>query len=70
MLSPMTTESGSIVIAVVRDVTAPKQATEIARKTNEELMALVAELQRRDSEMQALIGMDDLLQSCTARRSV
>ena len=65
MLSPMTTESGSMVIAVVRDVTAPKQATESARKTNEELMALVAELQRRDSEMQALISMDDLLQSCT-----
>ena len=67
MLSPMTTESGSMVIAVVRDVTAPKQATESARKTNEELMALVAELQRRDSEMQALISMDDLLQSCTAQ---
>ena len=67
MLSPMTTESGSMVIAVVRDVTAPKQATEIARKTNEELMALVAELQRRESEMQALISMDDLLQSCTAQ---
>ena len=65
MLSPMTTESGSMVIAVVRDVTAPKQATESARKTNEELMALVAELQRRESEMQALISMDDLLQSCT-----
>ncbi len=67
MLSPMTTESGSMVIAVVRDVTAPKQATESARKTNEELMALVAELQRRESEMQALISMDDLLQSCTAQ---
>ena len=67
MLSPMTTESGSMVIAVVRDVTGPKQATESARKTNEELMALVAELQRRESEMQALISMDDLLQSCTAQ---
>ena len=67
MLSPMTTESGSMVIAVVRDVTVPKQATESTRKTNEELMALVAELQRRESEMQALISMDDLLQSCTAQ---
>ena len=46
-----------MVIAVVRDVTAPKQATESARKTNEELMGLVAELQRRESEMQALISM-------------
>lgn len=30
-------------------------------------MGLVAELQRRESEMQALISMDDLLQSCTAQ---
>jgi len=67
MLSPMTTESGSMVIAIVRDVTAPKLATESVRKTNEELLALVAELQRRDSEMQALISMDDLLQSCTTQ---
>jgi diguanylate cyclase (GGDEF)-like protein/PAS domain S-box-containing protein len=65
MLSPMTTATGSMVIAVVRDVTAPKQATESVRKTNEELLALVTELRRRDSEMQALISMDDLLQSCT-----
>ncbi|HEY7221644.1 MAG TPA: diguanylate cyclase [Candidatus Binatia bacterium] len=65
MLSPMTTESGSMVIAIVRDVTGPKRATESVRKTNEELLALVAELRRRDSEMQALISMDDLLQSCT-----
>jgi diguanylate cyclase (GGDEF)-like protein/PAS domain S-box-containing protein len=65
MLSPMTTDSGSMVIAIVRDVTEPKQATESVRKTNEELLALVAELRRRDSEMQALISMDDLLQSCT-----
>src|SRR5437879_13734646 len=65
MLSPMTTETGSMVIAIVRDVTAPKLATESVRKTNEELLALVAELQRRDSEMQALISTEDLLQSCT-----
>ena len=65
MLSPMTTESGSMVIAIVRDVTEPKRATESVRKTNEELLVLVAELRRRDSEMQALISMDDLLQSCT-----
>lgn len=67
MLSPMTTESGSMVIAIVRDVTGPKQATESVRKTNDELMALVAELQHRDGEMQALSSMDDLLQSCTTQ---
>jgi diguanylate cyclase (GGDEF)-like protein/PAS domain S-box-containing protein len=67
MLSPMPAENDGMVIAVVRDITAPKQAAESARKTNEELMALVTELQRRDSEMQSLISMDDLLQSCTTQ---
>ncbi len=67
MLSPMTTESDNMVIAIVRDVTGPKQATESVRKTHDELMALVAELRHRDSEMQALSSMDDLLQSCTTQ---
>ena len=67
MLSPMDTDSDSMVIAVVRDITEPKQSAESVRKTNDELMALVTELQRRDSEMQSLISMDDLLQSCTTQ---
>jgi diguanylate cyclase (GGDEF)-like protein/PAS domain S-box-containing protein len=67
MLSSMDTDNDSMVIAVVRDITAPKQAAESIRKTNDELLALVTELQRRDSEMQSLISMDDLLQSCTTQ---
>jgi diguanylate cyclase (GGDEF)-like protein/PAS domain S-box-containing protein len=67
MLSPIDRDGVNMVIAVVRDITEPKQAAESARKTNDELMALVTELQRRDSEMQALISMDDLLQSCTTQ---
>jgi diguanylate cyclase (GGDEF)-like protein/PAS domain S-box-containing protein len=67
MLGPMPAENDGMVIAVVRDITEPKQAAESVRKTNEELMALVTELQRRDSEMQSLISMDDLLQSCTTQ---
>src|SRR6266550_2290183 len=40
MLSPMTTESDNMVIAIVRDVTGPKQATESVRKTHDELMEI------------------------------
>ena len=67
MLSPLDRDGISGVIAVVRDVTEPKQAAERLRKTNDELMASVSKLQRRDSEMQSLISMDDLLQSCTSQ---
>lgn len=58
---------GRIVMAVVREITQLKQAAENARRTNAELSALVIELQRRDREMQSLISMDDLLQSCPAQ---
>ena len=44
-----------------------ENSAERVRKTNDELMALVTELQRRDSEMQSLISMHDLLQSCTTQ---
>ena len=67
MLSPMDSDGISGVIAVVRDITEPKQAAERLRKTNDELMTSVSKLQRRDSEMQSLISMDDLLQSCTSQ---
>ena len=48
----------------VRDITARKQAEVNAQKVNDELLALVNELQRRDREMQLLNQMNDLLQSC------
>ncbi len=48
----------------IRDITARKQAEEGMRTANDELVALVAELQSRDEEMKSLIRMNDLLQSC------
>ena len=66
-LDAIAVESERIVMAVVREVTQLKQAAENARRTNAELSALVTELRRRDREMQSLISMDDLLQSCTSQ---
>src|SRR5262245_9966084 len=66
-LSPTDADGTGGVIAVARDVTEPKRAAERLRKANDELMASVSELQRRDREMQSLISMDDLLQSCTSQ---
>jgi diguanylate cyclase (GGDEF)-like protein/PAS domain S-box-containing protein len=60
-------DGGGELIAVVRDITESKAAAERVRRSNNELRALVTELQRRDSEMQSLISMDDLLQSCTTQ---
>jgi diguanylate cyclase (GGDEF)-like protein/PAS domain S-box-containing protein len=67
MLSPLETESISGAVAVVRDLTEAKHAAERLSKANDELIASVSELQRRDREMQSLISMDDLLQSCTTQ---
>lgn len=51
----------------VRDITARTQAEGSLRKANDELKILVAELQRRDNEMQLLNRMHDLLQTCTTQ---
>jgi len=51
----------------IRDITAHKNAESILRKVNDELRGLVAELQRRDSEMQLLNRIHALLQSCTTQ---
>ncbi len=67
MLSPIHFGKDNMIMAVIRDVTEPKRTAEGVRKTNDELMSLVTELQRRDREMQSLISMDDLLQSCTSQ---
>jgi len=48
----------------IRDITARKRAESFSQAANEELLALVEELQRRDREMQTLNHMHDLLQSC------
>ncbi|HTN70526.1 MAG TPA: diguanylate cyclase [Methylomirabilota bacterium] len=51
----------------IRDITVRKQAEDNVRKSHEELIALVAELQRRDTEMQLLNRMHNLLQSCATQ---
>ena len=48
----------------IRDITARKHAEAHAQTANDELLALVDELQWRDREMQLLNHMNDLLQSC------
>jgi len=48
----------------IRDITARKRAEAQAQTANNELLALVDELQWRDREMQLLNSMNDLLQSC------
>jgi diguanylate cyclase (GGDEF)-like protein/PAS domain S-box-containing protein len=51
----------------IRDITARKHAEARAQSTNEELLALVEELQWRDKEMHLLNHMNDLLQSCVTQ---
>jgi len=48
----------------IRDITARKRAEAHAQTANNELLALVDELQWRDREMQLLNNMNALLQSC------
>jgi diguanylate cyclase (GGDEF)-like protein/PAS domain S-box-containing protein len=61
-------ENGHQVIQCnIRDITARKQIQDRLHKANDELTALVAELQRRDAEMLTLNRMHELLQSCTTR---
>jgi diguanylate cyclase (GGDEF)-like protein/PAS domain S-box-containing protein len=60
-------DSFRVIQCNVRDITARRQAEEGVRATTDELLALVAELQRRDKEMQLLNRMHDLLQSCTTQ---
>jgi diguanylate cyclase (GGDEF)-like protein/PAS domain S-box-containing protein len=51
----------------IRDITARKHAEAEVQKANEELLALVTELQRRDSEMRLLNQMSDMLQTCNTQ---
>ncbi len=52
----------------IRDITERKQAEDRTRKTNEDLLSTVAELERRDGEMRLLSDMNELLQSCTTQQ--
>jgi len=51
----------------VRDITSRKLAEDGMRAANDKLLASVVELQIRDEEMKSLIGLNDLLQSCTTQ---
>jgi diguanylate cyclase (GGDEF)-like protein/PAS domain S-box-containing protein len=51
----------------IRDITTRKRAEESVRKFHDELIILVAELRRRDAEMQLLNRMHDLLHSCVTQ---
>jgi len=51
----------------VRDVTARKLAEESVRRLNDELVARVAEMTRRDEEMSRLNRMNDLLHACATQ---
>jgi len=48
----------------IRDITERKNVNDSIQKANEELSAMVTELQRRDSEMHLLSDMNELLQCC------
>jgi diguanylate cyclase (GGDEF)-like protein len=50
----------------VRDITDHKLMSNELRRANDELLTLVASLQRREHEMQSLNRIIDLLQRCTA----
>ena len=56
--------SEKVIQCNIRDITERKQAEARAQTTNDKLLDLVNELQRRDREMQLLNQMNDLLQSC------
>src|SRR4030066_53628 len=51
----------------IRDITDRQKVENDFRKTHEELLALVAELKKVDSEMKLLNRMNDLLQTCTTQ---
>jgi len=51
----------------IRDITARKQAEARVQTVNDELLALVNELQWRDRQMQLMNHMNDLLQSCVSQ---
>ncbi|MDO9302252.1 MAG: PAS domain S-box protein, partial [Anaerolineales bacterium] len=51
----------------IRDITERKQAETLVQTTNDKLMALVEELQWRDSQMKLMNRMNSLLQSCVTQ---
>ena len=60
-------EGARVIQCNIRDVTARKEAEEITRRDTEELVGRVNELRRRDSDMQVLNRMTELLQMCSTQ---
>jgi len=60
-------EGRKVIQCNIRDITERKKAEDRTRKINDDLLSMVAELQRRDKEMQLLSDMNELLQSCTTQ---
>jgi PAS domain S-box-containing protein len=63
-------EGARMIQCNIRDVTTRKQAEEITQHYNEELVSRVRELRRRDSDMQVLNRMTELLQMCSAQEEI
>jgi diguanylate cyclase (GGDEF)-like protein/PAS domain S-box-containing protein len=59
-------DSTRVIQCNIRDITVRQEAEDAFRKTHGELLGLVSELKKIESEMQLLNRMNDLLQSCTA----
>jgi len=60
-------DGAKVIQCNIRDITERRLAEGLTQRVNEDLVALVAELRRRDSTMQLLSDMNELLQSCTTQ---
>ena len=60
-------EGKRVIQCNVRDITDRKHVADDLRRANDELLGVVAELQKRDQEMRLLNRMNDLLQTCTTQ---
>lgn len=67
-LSPLHTDDGLVVSAVIRDITERKRAAAELQHANAQLTETVRELERRNHEMALINELGDLLQSCLAQR--
>lgn len=63
-LSPLETDEGVVVSAVIRDITERKHAAAELQRANEQLAESVRELERRNEDITLINELGDLLQSC------
>lgn len=69
-LSPLETDRGTVVSAVIRDITERKRAAAELQRANEQLAESVRELERRNEDITLINELGDLLQSCLAYAEV